>query len=123
MTTITRNPTMVAACGCPYDPVYDEDALGWHLLENHPAWRFRLSTPLGIVRQPTVEESELFGRETWYASLRLPAAADWRELGDYVIESHNHDPDDLEKLAEVCELFGICDAAHVIPGVGVYLEE
>ena len=27
---ITRNPTMVAECGCPYDPVYDEGHLGWH---------------------------------------------------------------------------------------------
>lgn len=32
---ITRNPTMIAECGCPYDPVFDEDSLGWHLRENH----------------------------------------------------------------------------------------
>lgn len=31
----TRKPTMVAACGCPYDPEYDEGHLGWHLPENH----------------------------------------------------------------------------------------
>jgi hypothetical protein len=30
-----RNPTMVVACGCPYDPVYDKSKLGWHLTENH----------------------------------------------------------------------------------------
>jgi hypothetical protein len=34
-TLTTRKPTMVAKCGCPYDPVYDEDSLGWHLPENH----------------------------------------------------------------------------------------
>lgn len=33
---ITRNPTEVASCGCPYDPEYDEGSLGWHLRENHP---------------------------------------------------------------------------------------
>ena len=33
---ITRNPTMVAECGCPYDRVYDEGSLGWHLTSNHP---------------------------------------------------------------------------------------
>jgi hypothetical protein len=27
---------MVAKCGCPYDPDYDEGYLGWHLPENHP---------------------------------------------------------------------------------------
>ena len=30
-----RNPTEVAACGCPYDPVHDDGQLGWHLSENH----------------------------------------------------------------------------------------
>jgi hypothetical protein len=33
--TRKRKPTMVATCGCPYDPVYDEDCVGWHLTENH----------------------------------------------------------------------------------------
>jgi hypothetical protein len=36
MTTTVRNPTMVAECGCPYDPEYDADSLGWHLAKNHP---------------------------------------------------------------------------------------
>jgi hypothetical protein len=36
---ITRNPTEIAMCGCPYDPEYDEGSLGWHLPENHPEWR------------------------------------------------------------------------------------
>jgi hypothetical protein len=36
MTTTTRTPTMVAKCGCPHDPVYDEGHLDWHLRENHP---------------------------------------------------------------------------------------
>jgi hypothetical protein len=36
MTMTERKPTMIAACGCPYDPEYDEGSLGWHLLENHP---------------------------------------------------------------------------------------
>jgi len=35
MSTIERNPTEVAKCGCPYDPEYDEGSLGWHLPENH----------------------------------------------------------------------------------------
>ena len=35
MTMTTRKPTMVAKCGCPYDPEYDEGSLGWHLNENH----------------------------------------------------------------------------------------
>jgi hypothetical protein len=30
-----RNPTMIAKCGCPYDPEYDEGHLGWHLTKNH----------------------------------------------------------------------------------------
>ena len=35
MTMTKRNPTEVAACGCPYDPEYDFGSLGWHLTENH----------------------------------------------------------------------------------------
>ena len=35
MSMTERNPTKVAACGCPYDPEYDEGSLGWHLTENH----------------------------------------------------------------------------------------
>ncbi len=35
MTMTERNPTEVAACGCPYDPEYDAGSLGWHLAENH----------------------------------------------------------------------------------------
>ena len=35
MASDARNPTMVADCGCPYDPEYDEGSLGWHLIENH----------------------------------------------------------------------------------------
>ena len=30
-----RKPTMIADCGCPYDPEYDEGSLGWHQSENH----------------------------------------------------------------------------------------
>jgi hypothetical protein len=35
MSVTERNPTLVAGCGCPYDPGYDEGSLGWHLSENH----------------------------------------------------------------------------------------
>jgi hypothetical protein len=35
MSLTERNPTEVASCGCPYDPEYDADSLGWHLVENH----------------------------------------------------------------------------------------
>jgi hypothetical protein len=41
MTMTTRNPTLVAECGCPYDPKYDEGHLGWHLTENHIAEAIR----------------------------------------------------------------------------------
>jgi hypothetical protein len=37
----TRNPTEIAECGCPFDPVYDKDSLGWHLTENHLPEAFR----------------------------------------------------------------------------------
>jgi hypothetical protein len=112
---------MVAECGCPYDPVYDEGSLGWHLVENHPEMQLRLRTPFGVIRQPTAEECELVGRETSYSE---PFATfDYRDLGDYVIESiHNDNPESMAKLADTCEALGMCDAAHVIPA-GVYLEE
>lgn len=36
MSAAIRQPAMVAECGCPYDPEYDEGSLGWHLTANHP---------------------------------------------------------------------------------------
>jgi hypothetical protein len=70
-------------------------------------------------RQPTVEECELVGRDPGYAEpLRRFHIFD---AGDYVIETST-DPEAQAKLAEAFELFGMCDAAHVVPA-GVYLEE
>ena len=83
-TPLVRNPTMVAECGCPYDPEYDEGHLGWHLIANHPENWFRLRTPFGTIRQPTIEECELVGRDTAYA--KPIGWRDYRELGDYVID-------------------------------------
>ncbi len=40
MSGITRTPTEIAPCGCPYDPEYDEGHLGWHLVENHLSEEF-----------------------------------------------------------------------------------
>jgi hypothetical protein len=82
-----------------------------------------LNTPFGIVRQPTAAECELVGRETSYSEPYGGDHNDWRELGDYVIESiHRCEADLMQELAETCESLGMCDAAHVIPA-GVYLEE
>jgi hypothetical protein len=70
-------------------------------------------------RQPTVEECELVGRDVFYAEpLKGSGIGD---CGGYVIET-SANPDAQAKLAEAFELFGMCDAAHVIPA-GVYLEE
>ncbi len=83
-----------------------------------------LRTPFGVVRQPTAEECELVGRDVFYPQpFDDGEQADYRALGDYVIDSIFHeDRDAMAKLADVCESLGMCDAAHVIPA-GVYLEE
>jgi hypothetical protein len=140
MTSTTAQP--VAKCGCPIPPEVasgEVQSLGWHLTANHLPEvveaiqsslrlasddldileRFALWSRLGWpARQPTVEECELVDRETSYAEpLEGSGIPDW---GDYVIET----PSDVEAqthLARALELFGMCDAAHVIPA-GVYLE-
>ncbi len=66
-------------------------------------------------RRPTEEECEFCGRDIGYAA---PGPV---FEGDYVIQT-SAAPDAQAKLAEAFELFGMCDAAHVIPA-GVYLEE
>lgn len=96
-------------------------SVGWHLTENHPETWFRLRTPFGTIRQPTREECLLVGRDVGYAE--PSPILDYRELGDYVIESRSSDdPAAMARLAETCEELVNCDAAHVIPA-GVYLEE
>jgi hypothetical protein len=132
---------MVAPCGCPYDPEYDEDSLGWHLRENHIEDGFddvfgslelvrealeglRTVSPPALVqrlkwraRQPTAEECRQAGRNPAYAE----PFDDPRGWGDFVVETGG-DLDARAKLAEALEAFGLCDEAHVIP-TGVYLEE
>jgi hypothetical protein len=71
------------------------------------------------VRQPTVQECELVGRDVLYAEPVLGSSrADW---GDVVVET-DAIPEAQAKLAEAFEMFGWGDDAHVIPA-GVYLEE
>lgn len=73
------------------------------------------------VRQPTGEECVLVGRDVGYAE---PAPAGMPVLlagGDVVIETSS-DVGAQKLLAGALEMFGRCDAAHVIPA-GVYLEE
>ena len=123
MTMTTRNPTMVAECGCPYDPDYDEGSLGWHLIENHPPMFTPLRTPFGFIRQPTAEECELVGRHTVYSEPCDDGDLhdDYRELGDYVIANVGNVPG-MEALRDACLELAICDDAHIIPA-GIYVEE
>jgi hypothetical protein len=99
MSTTTRNPTEVA---------------------------FRLRTPFGMIRQPTVAECELVGRDTSYAT---PANIhDYRELGDYVIDLTGYRDDDdraraIEIVLHAAEEVVNGDDFHRLPGVGIYIEE
>jgi hypothetical protein len=120
----------VAQCGCPIPPEVasgEVESLGWHLTKNHPEVRMTtttgipLRTPFGTVRQPTAEECKFVGRDTSYSAEPYAPISDWRDLGDYVIET-SCEADTKATLAEACEQLGMCDAAHVIPA-GVYLEE
>jgi hypothetical protein len=104
MNTTERNPTMVAKCGCPYDPEYDEGHLGWHLAENHPEMEGHMLR----TRYPTKEEAELVGRE-------FPN-------GDEVLLLPFVEEVQRQIVALIFEDAGICDAAHSVPA-GVYLEE
>lgn len=73
------------------------------------------------VRTPTAEECRLVGRDVCYAT---PPEANMPVLvagGDMVVETSS-DRNAQAALALAIELFGRCDAAHVIPA-GVYLEE
>lgn len=94
-------------------------------MENHPeAARSLARDALGerlrwAARPPTVEECELVGREPAYAEGDASFPGEW---GDYEVETEDI-PEAQAKLAEALEAFAMCDAAHVIPGVGVYLEE
>jgi hypothetical protein len=79
MTSPFRNPTMVAECGCPYDPDYDEGQVGWHLVENHPEVAVKIPTPFGTIRQPPAREcrsvspSGLLGRRVYVRDAYLDA--------------------------------------------------
>lgn len=68
------------------------------------------------VRQPTVQECELVGRDVDYAEPE--PSGEW---GDYVVQTPEC-PEAQAKLAEALEAFGVCDSAHIVPA-GVYLEE
>ena len=75
-----------------------------------------LRTPFGIVRQPTAEECNLVGRSTAYSEPFEVVHDNYAAVGDYVIETPSWiDFEEKSKLVEVCEAWGICDAAHVIP--------
>ena len=75
-----------------------------------------LRTPFGIVRQPTAEECNLVGRSTAYSEPFAGVDDNYAAGGDYVIETPSGiDWEDTSTLVEVCEAWGSCDAAHVIP--------
>jgi hypothetical protein len=83
-----------------------------------------LRTPFGTVRQPTAEECELVGRDTWYSEPQEDGRSDdYRELGDYVIEVRSWlDQDQVAALRDACDALAIGDDTHVIPA-GIYVEE
>jgi len=80
----------------------------------------RIRLPFGVLRQPTEEECKLVRRETSYS---VPYATDdYRDLGDYVIETFTDDPAAVAALAEACDKFAIGDEIHTI-SAGIYVEE
>lgn len=80
----------------------------------------------GTIRQPTAEECRLVGRDTFYSEPFDPQHyGDYRVLGDYVIErgTYAERPELLELLHRLCDELAIGDDVHILPGVGVYIEE
>lgn len=80
----------------------------------------------------TTETEELNGFQArWGAAVRLPTGDEARRvgrggaelaLGDAVLPLEGTDAA-LRIAADALEQAGYCDGAHVLPGVGVYLEE
>jgi hypothetical protein len=75
--------------------------------------------PWALTRRPYPDEAKAVGREP-----KPGKPVDY----DLVLMFHN-DPKDatrqnvLAMIAHAFEHLGCCDAAHVLPGVGIYLEE
>jgi hypothetical protein len=83
--------------------------------EEMKAWP-RSFDPFCITRRPTYAEAFAVGRDFGESE------GEWKEC-DLVVVLTSTPTETLREVAQVFAAAGACDDAHVLPGVGIYLEE